>query len=169
MSWTASRVSGPCRARTARVETEAGPLRLASIHLENRSTPDERAARVARLIEALSAAEERVVFTGDLNTSDFPAGPLPEALFADLPSVEPLFGRLAAAGLDWRAANTRDVTQRKRPDGTPAAPFRRIDWMAVRGVSVTHPATVAAVDAARSAISDHEVLVATIGLDDLRP
>jgi ribosomal protein S19E (S16A) len=46
-----------------------------------------------------------------------------------------------------------------RPDGTPRPPYRKIDWFFTRGAAVRRAVTVAAIDATRSAISDHDVIV----------
>ena len=109
---------------------------------------------------------------GDFNTSTASRGwargtgerqILPAARLLDPVPYEPLFEVAAAQGYDWRACNTLGVpTQRTRPDGTPPPPFGRIDWFFSRGLAASDPQTVAAVDAAGGAISDHEVLTVVI-------
>ena len=65
----------------------------------------------------------------------------------------------AGHGYDWRSCNALGVpTQRTRPDGTPAPPLGKIDWLLCRGLAASDPATVPAIDAHGVAISDHEVL-----------
>ena len=54
------------------------------------------------------------------------------------------------------------ATQRTRPDGTPAPPFGKIDWLFARGLACSDPAVIAAVDPAGVAVSDHEVLSVSI-------
>jgi hypothetical protein len=54
-------------------------------------------------------------------------------------------------------------TQRTRPDGTPPPPLGRLDWFFSRGLETFDPQTIPAVDDAGAAISDHEVLVVTVG------
>jgi hypothetical protein len=56
----------------------------------------------------------------------------------------------------------RAATERMRPDGTPRPPYRKIDWFFTRGAVVRRAVTVAAIDASRSAISDHDVIVIDI-------
>jgi hypothetical protein len=46
-----------------------------------------------------------------------------------------------------------------RPDGTPKAPFTRLDWLMTRGVKASNPLTLPAVDRDGVAISDHEYIV----------
>lgn len=75
---------------------------------------------------------------------------------------EPLFDALADKGYDWESANDFALSQRTRPDGTPVAPFARLDWLFTRGLAARNPLTVAAVDADGAAISDHEMVVATL-------
>ena len=74
-------------------------------------------------------------------------------------SYESMFALFSAAGYDWRTANTAQATERMRPDGTPEPPYRKIDWFFTRRATVQRAVTVPAIDAARSAISDHDVLV----------
>ncbi|MGO1080519.1 hypothetical protein, partial [Inquilinus sp. CA228] len=97
-----------------------------------------------------------VVLGGDFNTTEI-AGLLdaPEA-------AEPLFAALRDAGFDWRRCNAPGPTQRTRPDGTPVAPFAKLDWLFTRHVEAEAPETIPAVDAAGTAISDHDVVAATV-------
>ena len=60
-------------------------------------------------------------------------------------------------------------TQRTRPDGTPAPPFGKIDWLFARGLRCTDPAIIAAVAADGTAISDHEALAVTVAPLEERP
>jgi endonuclease/exonuclease/phosphatase family metal-dependent hydrolase len=73
-----------------------------------------------------------------------------------------MFELLKRRGYDWEQCNAAGPTQRSRPDGTPAPPLGRIDWLFARGLVCTEAATVPAVDADGVAISDHEVLTVTI-------
>ena len=56
----------------------------------------------------------------------------------------------------------RQATERMRPDGTPRPPYRKIDWFFTRGAAVRRAVVVPAIDATRSAISDHDVIVIDI-------
>jgi endonuclease/exonuclease/phosphatase (EEP) superfamily protein YafD len=76
---------------------------------------------------------------------------------------EPMFDLLRRRGYDWETCNAMGQgTQRTRPDGTPAPPFGKIDWMFARGLRCTDAATLPAVDGQGVAISDHEILAVTI-------
>lgn len=150
------------------------PVTLCSVHLESHSDPAARAAQIARLIDALEqyAPGRPTVIGGDLNTvtigRDWARGTgvkpkLPPERLRDPVPWEPLFEVAAAAGYDWRQCNRLGVpTQRTRPDGTPEPPLGKIDWFLCRGLEVRDPQTIAAVDAAGVAISDHDVLAVSV-------
>lgn len=149
---------GSRMAIAADLETEEGPIVAVVAHLESKSDPEDRCRQTGRLVEALDklAGDLPIVIGGDFNTNAVPADSRePEA-------HEPLFDVLACAGYSWNSANDFAVTQRTRPDGTPLPPFTRIDWLFTRGFAASNPSTVPAVDMAGTAISDHELLVATV-------
>ena len=76
---------------------------------------------------------------------------------------EPMFDVLRRRGYDWESCNVALApTQRTRPDGTPAPPFGKIDWLFARGLRCSDPAIIPAVDVEGMAISDHEALAVTI-------
>lgn len=143
------------------------PVWAASVHLESHSDAADRARQIDRLVAALDRASGQgvAVIGGDLNTSSLPAGTNAlAAAFDDLAAVEPLFAVLRAGGFGWRAVNTPEATQRTRSDGTPRPPFRRLDWLAVRGLAGAAPRTVPAIDRAGRTISDHDMIVAEVAL-----
>lgn len=142
----------------AEIETRAGPILAVSVHLESKSDAADRAAQISRLIDTLERLYPGLpaVIGGDLNTKALPLDPA--TWLAGPDAQEPLFALMRAAGFDWRDANTAEPTIRTLPDGEPQPPFRRIDWLFARGLEVASPRTVEAVDAAGSAISDHEMI-----------
>ena len=75
----------------------------------------------------------------------------------------------AAAGYDWADSNTRQATQRTRPDGTPRPPLGRLDWFFTRGLTVADPLTVPAIDKDGMAISDHDLLQVKISVNSATP
>lgn len=140
----------------ARLDTSR-PLWLVAAHLESHSDSADRARQGERLVAAIDRlvpAGAGVVLGGDFNTT--------EALGSLEAPEEPLFAVLRDAGFDWRRCNAPGPTQRTRPDGTPVPPFAKLDWLFTRHVAAEAPATIPAVDAAGTAISDHEVVAATV-------
>jgi endonuclease/exonuclease/phosphatase family metal-dependent hydrolase len=143
----------------ARVADAPRPLWLVSVHLESKSDPIDRAAQIRRLVAALESLTSgaAVVIGGDLNTKALAPGE--EAQWLDAPERrEPLFADLRAAGFDWRAANVAAATQRTGPSGSPQPPFRKLDWILVRGIRADNPRVVPALDGDGHPISDHEML-----------
>ena len=161
----------------------AGKLEVAGVsvafvatHLESHSDPDDRARQAAALLDAVDVyhGDGPVILGGDFNTTSasflaLNADPGKKGLaradpsrFLDPVPHEPLFDELQARGYDWASCNTAHATQRTRPDGTPEPPHGRLDWFFTRGLLARDPITVAAVDAAGTAISDHELLAVTI-------
>ncbi len=142
----------------ARIESAAGPLVAVVVHLESKSDPADRAVQVARLLRTIDrlAAGLPVIIGGDFNTKALPTDGA--AWWADPAEHEPLFAQMATAGFGWRAANTDSVTMRTLPDGKPQPPFHRLDWLFARGLDVSDPVTVPAVDGKGDAISDHELI-----------
>lgn len=133
------------------------PLWLVAAHLESHSDAADRARqgeRLAAAIDRLVPAGAGVVLGGDFNTK--------EALGSLEAPEEPLFAVLRDAGFDWRRCNAPGPTQRTRPDGTPVAPFAKLDWLFTRHVEAEAPATIPAVDETGAAISDHDVVAATV-------
>jgi endonuclease/exonuclease/phosphatase family metal-dependent hydrolase len=108
---------------------------FATVHLENRTTPDKRAGEMERLCKALKKLGARgVVIGGDMNNKE---------------GHEPLFEVAESYGYQWRDAN--------RDKGRFAG--RRLDWFFYRGVEVRDPRTI---DAA--GISDHDLMTLEVML-----
>ena len=122
---------------------------------------------MARLVAGIDqvCGTDPVVVAGDLNTATMPTKPEDQATALETPDLtEPLFAIARQHGFDWLDANTADPTQRQRPDGMPTPPFRKIDWVLLRGLAGADPRVVPAVDDRAQAISDHELLVLTVTL-----
>ena len=166
-------------AMLAELEIDGGPVLLACAHYESHTGPADRLLQTRAMLDAIDAhAPGRpVLIGGDFNTSTFElaekrdAGLVAAALAADPRRLaapmahEPMFELLRARGYDWESCNVMGATtQRSRPDGTPAPPFGKIDWLFARGLVCSDPAVIAAVDPAGVAISDHEVLAVSIAL-----
>ena len=164
-------------AMLAELEIEGGPVLLVGAHYESHTGPADRLLQTRAMLDAIDAhAPGRpVLIGGDFNTSTFELadkrdpGIVAAALAADpqrlaAPMVhEPMFPLLRARGYDWETCNVMGATtQRTRPDGTPAPPFGKIDWLFARGLRCSDAAVIAAVDPAGVAVSDHEVLAVSI-------
>ena len=159
-----------------KMEVAGVSVAFVSTHLESHSDPGDRASQTEALLDAVDAyhGDGPVVLGGDFNTTSasfvaLNVDPGKRELqradpgrFLDPVPHEPLFEVLEARGYDRTACNTRHATQRTRPDGTPEPPHGRIDWFFTRGLIARDPATIAAVDGAGTAISDHELLAVTI-------
>lgn len=158
--------------------TVAGaPVLLVSAHYESHTGPADRLVQTQAMLDAIErhAPGRPVLIGGDFNTSSFERGDKsdkakvahalavdPTRLVAPM-AYEPMFDCLSRGGYEWGSCNVaHGATQRTRPDGTPAPPFGKIDWLFSRGLVCTDPAIVPAVDGAGVAISDHEVLAVTI-------
>lgn len=149
-----------------RIRLGQAAVLVACVHLESRSDPADRAAQVRRLLDHVEhlAPAGPALIGGDFNTKRVPGDAAGPDWLADPSGEEPLFALLRAAGFEWRAANAPDLTQRTRPDGEPRPPFKRLDWLFTRGLAASHPVTVAAVDADGAALSDHDLVTATVRL-----
>ena len=159
---TNERRIGARMAMVASLDAGGAPLLVASVHLESSTDASDRAAQVAMLLRAIEqrAGDHAVIIGGDFNTSALPPADTADCdWFERAAAYESMFALFSAAGYDWRTANTAQATERMRPDGTPQPPYRKIDWFFTRGATVQRAFTAAAIDAAGSAISDHDVLV----------
>jgi endonuclease/exonuclease/phosphatase family metal-dependent hydrolase len=164
-SYKDQRRVGARNAVVARVKDAPKPLWLVSLHLESQSDPADRARQVTRMVSALTKriGDAACIVGGDFNTNKLPRGPrMPDDVFAKPQAIEPLFTVFADNGFNWTQSNTPEHSCRTRPDGAPKPPFPRLDWLFVRGVTASAPRTVAAIDSAGTAISDHELIAVDI-------
>jgi endonuclease/exonuclease/phosphatase family metal-dependent hydrolase len=166
------RVGGRC-AVAASVTMGARRIALVSVHLESHSDPALRAEQMRRLFDAIDRFEpaQPVVIGGDLNTSTFAhAATVQESdrqgairedprRLIEPERYEPLFEIARARGYEWTAANAVGPTERD-PASEPTM-LGHIDWLLVRGLNVSEPAIIPAVDERGDMISDHEMIEAT--------
>lgn len=151
------------------------PVVFAVVHFESHSDPDHRASQMTLLLQAIEryAPGAPAIIGGDFNTAsasrDVLKGPGGlEALLAEDPDRlmmpvphEPLFAVAREAGFDWTGCNDGKTTQRLR-NGEATRPLGRIDWFFARGLALSDPVTIPAVDARGAAISDHDALAVTV-------
>ncbi len=145
------------------------------VHFESHSDPDHRAGQMRTLLQAIDdyAPGTPAIIGGDFNTASAPRDVLKrpgglEAALAEDPDRlmrpmrhEPLFEAARTAGFDWTGCNDGKPTQRLRADET-VRPLGRIDWFFTRGLEVSEPATIPAIDSEGSAVSDHDALAVNI-------
>jgi len=162
-------------AQAATLTIAGTPVVFAVVHFESHSDPDHRAGQMTDLLQAIEsyAPGTPAIIGGDFNTSSAPRATAKrpgglDSLLAEDPDRlmqpmrhEPLFAVARDAGFDWKGCNDGKQTQRLR-DGEPERPLGRIDWFFARGLAVSEPVTIPAVDAAGHAISDHDALAVTV-------
>lgn len=176
-SWSAGsqlRIGGRM-AIVAEVATAAGPVTLASVHLENRTDPLGRRDQMRVLLDAIDPGAPAVI-AGDLNTSTIDAGVDEEILsvpflLADNPNrlknpepFEPLFEDMSSAGFLIAELN---------PAGAPTAVplgiadptyWLKLDWLFARGLTPLTPGIVVAAEHDGVRVSDHDFLVARLAV-----
>jgi len=157
-------------AMIADIETAAGRLALASVHLENRTSPDGRREQMAAVTEAL-ANSPRAIVGGDLNTATIDPDK-PEQLFS-LPDLlredpkrlvrpqryEPLFEEMRAAEFLVDDVNEADSPTCVPWDVQDPAYWLKLDWLFTRGVRVSGPPVVVPASNANGRMSDHDFVV----------
>jgi len=159
----------------AEIETPAGRLALASVHLENRTSPAGRQEQMAAVIDEL-AGSPRAIVAGDLNTStidpDDPAQlfAIPDLLREDPRRLvqpqnrEPLFADMREAGFLVEEVNEAGVPT-SVPMGIEDPSFwLKLDWMFARGLRAVAPPKVVAARVAGKRVSDHDFLVAELSV-----
>ena len=127
---------------------------LVSVHYESHTGPDDRLEQTRVLLDAIDRdfPGRPVLIGGDFNTNtlDRSNHERPDLIRAALEAdperlvrpmrYEPMFAELSRRGYDWESCNVMGaVTQRTRPDGTPAEPLGRIDWFFARGLALQRP------------------------------
>ena len=147
----------------------AREVALAAIHLESHSDPDERAAQLAAVFDALDrlAPGAPALVGGDANTHSLGRPELEDrahlraalaadpSRLADPVAHEPLFALAETRGFAWRSANLPGRSTYKR-DGRGAL---ALDWFFARGLEVADPEVIPT-----GALSDHEGIGLTIRL-----
>jgi endonuclease/exonuclease/phosphatase family metal-dependent hydrolase len=163
----------------ATLRLDATPVVVAAVHLESHTDPEDRAAQLGALLEAVDryAPGAPALVGGDLNTfsvaaSDFQRPELIQRALAEDPhrwrhptAHEPLFAVAEAAGFDWRKGNVLGTSTHRASSPAPSARGAfKLDWFLARGLVTRHPEVLAAVNAAGEPLSDHEALAVTIAL-----
>jgi endonuclease/exonuclease/phosphatase family metal-dependent hydrolase len=159
------------------IQVDGTRLALASVHLESDSTRRQRAAQLELVLQAIDQTfgPGPAVVGGDFNTfsadrSELRSPEAFEALRGSDPARyawpvehEPLFEVAAAHGFDFELANLREATARI---GTDPRPVLHLDWLLTRGVDVSDPARLSAVDDDGRPFSDHDAVAVTVTLPE---
>ncbi|MFE6926297.1 endonuclease/exonuclease/phosphatase family protein [Nocardia sp. NPDC057663] len=169
LDWHHRRIGGR-RVLLADIVISSGSLRVASAHLESLYTPLKRQDEVTALMEGMSPAGLPDIFGGDLNTNGVPpSDDTTEPVMRFNPwlrsvqEYEPMFTVAQRFGYNWTTSNTSAHTRRTKPNGWPAKPHRRCDWLLVRsGIEASCPFVAPAVNSAGYPVSDHELIGAEI-------
>ena len=179
--WFSGRLKGARRiggriAVTARIDTADGPVGLAATHFESYGDPEERAAAMRALLDALERIDPALPWLvgGDLNTNTVRleerlepgwrerVTTLVPSRLVDPVAYEPLFGEAEAQGYVWRTLNTLNVPTQRLHEGEPERPLGRLDWLLARGLAAAGPATVPARGENGLVLSDHEMVAITV-------
>lgn len=171
------------------LDIEGRPCVAVSAHLENRSSPDERAEAFESLHVQLASwllklgapSSTPIIIGGDLNTSTINLHEKDDLLpflqdkesarerFYRCPSFEPLFARAEACGYSWREANIVEKMSRRKPYPGGEELLLNLDWFLTRNLKATDPAVSRAFDRSGCELSDHDLITVTIELPSPRP
>lgn len=159
----------------ATVALGATPVTLASVHLESESDPALRAEQLTVVLDAVDARnpDGPAVLGGDLNTFSASQGDF-RTRFGDLNRAdrsrwnwpvpyEPLFALAAARGFAVETANRPEPTVRLAGGPKPGL-LPRLDWLLVRGLEATDPATIPALGPDGTVLTDHDAIAVTVRL-----
>ena len=156
----------------AEVELDGRPITVVSVHLESASDPDDRAAQVATVLDAIG--DGPAVVGGDLNTFGASFAEIGDraalrrmreeapARFAWPVEHEPLFEVARRHGFDWLDANVAAPTTPHRPDGSPQHHPLKIDWFLVRGLEARRPTVVSSIGPDGRVLSDHQCIAVSV-------
>ena len=138
------------------VMTTQGPLLAVSVHLESRGDAAHRGAQMQVLLDAVDAMAGGlpVIIGGDLNTGLADGGDFER---------EPLFADAQARGFNRHGGPLEQMTTRaSRISRTPKRAYK-LDWLLTRGLKVDESRIVPAVAPDGEVLSDHDMVVASIG------
>ena len=167
----------------ATIELDQRPVVFASVHLDDRTTPDDRADQMEVLLRCLEKYSPGlpVVIAGDLNTFSYDL----HASMGDIEYIrrllkedpnrlchpithEPLFELAARYGYEWQDCNQpHESTQRitSAPLSLRYSQNKKLDWFLVRGLKGSEAQVIDATPADIAfPLSDHELISTRISL-----
>lgn len=137
------------------INTESGPLVLASTHFESATTPAYRERQMVGLVDALEMAfpGRPMLIGGDLNTGNHADGDF---------EAEGLFARAAERGFA-RHGGPLDVMT-TRPSLITRWPERsmKLDWFLSRGLAVSDTRIVSSLSPSGRPLSDHDLITCRV-------
>ncbi len=137
------------------INTESGPLVLASTHFESATTATYRERQMVGLVDALEMAfpGRPMLIGGDLNTGNHADGDF---------EAEGLFARAAERGFT-RHGGPLDVMT-TRPSLITRWPERsmKLDWFLSRGLAVSDTRIVSSLSPSGRPLSDHDLITCRI-------
>lgn len=151
-----------------------------SLHLENRTSPEKRAAQVEAILARAAALfpELPVIIGGDFNTNGFDysqeaaeaqyAQQQTDGLVPDATRNEPLFSVMEQAGYSYRPFNGTRIETRRRPTGDGHLKLH-LDWIAARNAQCVRHGCVSTLlsdgtERPFDQLSDHNAVWADIRL-----
>jgi endonuclease/exonuclease/phosphatase family metal-dependent hydrolase len=173
-----ARVGGRC-AVLAQLRVGGRATTFAAVHLDSHGSPQNRAAEVRVLLDAIDAYDRDapVVIGGDLNAFSLGLADLgdPERVAAALREDplrwshpvphEPLFAVAAERGYEWSRCNAPgESTLRHATEAGSSRGKLKLDWFLCRGIAANAPHVVPAIGPASGRmLSDHEAIVFAMG------
>ncbi|MGJ7039787.1 endonuclease/exonuclease/phosphatase family metal-dependent hydrolase [Shinella sp. BE166] len=137
------------------INTESGPLVLASTHFESATTAAYRERQMVGLIDALEEAfpGRPMLIGGDLNTGNHADGDF---------EAEGLFARAAERGFTRHGGPLDVMTTRRSLITRWPERSMKLDWFLSRGLSVSDTRIVSSLSPAGRPLSDHDLITCRI-------
>ncbi|MCG7494807.1 endonuclease/exonuclease/phosphatase family protein [Thalassobius sp. Cn5-15] len=142
----------------AELATEAGPICVASLHLESNAEGPFRAVQFDRLMDAIDqfAPDLPVIIGGDLNTGN--------TSYPDFDwRGEELFQIAGVRGYSWAGTpdgmTTRPSLLSPKPKGA-----MKLDWFAHRGLTAAPVGVMPALDTHGTPLSDHDAIMCGVDM-----
>lgn len=136
----------------AAIATEAGPICVVSVHLENLGDSQHRYRQMLAILDAIDDAygEMPVLLGGDLNTGLADDGDY---------TKEELFDLVRNRGFLLHSGDGVEMTTRpSRFSADPSKPRRKLDWFFTRGLAISQSRVVPALAADGAVLSDHDMI-----------
>lgn len=140
----------------AKIRVNNQLIGLVCTHLENRTTPQKREEQMSCILEYAKDYFKAlpVIIAGDMNTNTCDGNN--DEAFIDLydhrqsqseriytpEAYEPIFKLMEDYGFDYKSANVRGISTRRKPIAGKGNLELNLDWFFVRGLSCIEPAVI---------------------------